>query len=957
MKNLIGTGLLVLTAVAGYCQDLVITNVSGSKTFDRYMPFTVSATLTNQGIVDIAKATYIYAYLSTDAVIDGADVQMGSFYVTSIKAGQSLVPAFSAYYDVVSPPGTYYLILKADAQDAQVETDESNNISVVSGYVVNTPNIDFTFQSFSLNKSSAAIDDVVVPVYTVKNGGTTPFAGSIYTSFYLSTDNVYDASDVKLNDYYNKFSSGQATSQTWYQLMMPHKPTGQYYIIGITDRNYNDQSEVAETNEGNNTVSAPLTLVNNNIDLDLTSGNAPSASYIEAGMSQIHVDFNLKNKGTTGVLGYSINAYLSPDPVLDIGDYLINVPWPLTHDSYYVPAGGQIFNSLSVDLNNLVDPRVWGTNYVIIKVNADGAVAETNTGNNTATSMGTITINPPVANVGISNANFSGAYNNLDNQLEVDGALINRGSFYSGGVTSTVSIRNASNVQVYSTMKYEYVYLYPGMTSAFHWELPLSSALAPGQYTLTIQSANDPNPYSIPLTIQEAKFNFYGTVKGEDGVFLTKGNVFLYRKENNTIKFVDQKQLATPDSTFSFQVDTRQYTLYFIPDKTAFPGYVPTILGKTVMLNDQSFLSLTEDKGVRLEILKVNPLPSGSKIISGTVSQTENPVGRGSVEGLSVILLSTSGDVVGLTQTDDTGFYQFTNLPEGQYQVLISFPLDEPQMEEPITADVTLRNAQVDISVSPEGTQGHVTEILLKQHITFGKMSGKRYADGPFALEASTDASLPLSYTSSRPDVAKIEAGKVVIVGVGTTTITALQPGDDIYQPATPVEQTLVIAKALQQISFSEIGLVESAEDISLDAAASSTLPVSYVSEHPEVATVEGQVLKIHGSGETLISALQPGNDNYEPAENVSRKLTVQLITGIEDPLANVTVHPNPTADFLIFSSSSPIQQVAITDVTGRSQALKVADHVADLRRFEAGVYVVKVQYSNGVKVFKVMKE
>ena len=960
MKNLISTGLLVLTAVVGYCQDLVITNVSGSKTFERYLPFTVSATLTNQGIVDISQVTYIYAYLSSDAIIDEADVKIGSFYVPSVKAGQSVAPAFSAYGNVVSPPGTYYLILKADAQNAQVETDESNNISIVSDYVVNASSIDFTFQSFSLNKSAVAIDDMVVPTYTLKNGGTTPFAGSIYTSFYLSTDNVYDAGDVKLDEFYNRFSSGQSASQAGDQLIIPHKPTGQYYIIAIADRNYSEQSEVDETNEGNNTVSAPVTLVSNNIDLDLSSGTVPFASYTEAGMSQIHVDFNLKNNGTTGVLGYSFSLYLSSDRVLDGGDYLVGMPQPQTHEAYYVPAGGQIFNSYTVGLTSSSDSRLWGTNYVIIKVNADGVVAETNTSNNAAACAGTITINPPVVDVGILNANFLGTYNNLDKSLEVEGTLVNRGSFYSGGVTNTVSLRNSSNTEVYSTMKYEYVNLYPGTSSAFRWSLPLSNALAPGEYTLTIQSGNVSNPYTIPLTIQEAKFNFYGAVKGEDGVFMTKGKLFLYRKENNEIKFVDQRAFTTTDSTFSFLVDTRQYTLYFIPDKTAFPGYVPTILGKTVMLNDQSFLSLTEDKGVSFQILKVNPLPSGSKIISGTVSQAENPAGRTesiSVAGLSVILLSNSGDVVGLTQTDETGFYQFTNLPEGMYKVLISFALDETQMEEPIAADVTLRNAQVDISVSPEGTQGHVTEILLNQHITFRTLSGKRYADEPFALEASTDASLPLSYTSSRTDVAKIEAGKVVIVGVGTTTITALQPGDDIYQPATPVEQTLVVAKAIQQISFSEIGLVESAEDIALNAEASSTLPVSYLSEHPGVATVEGQVLKIHGSGETRISALQPGNGNYEPAATVSRTLTVQLVTGIEDPLANVSVHPNPTVDFLIFSSSSPIQQVAITDVTGRSQMLTVADQVADLRKFEAGVYVVKVQYSNGVKVFKVMKD
>ncbi|HEY5749036.1 MAG TPA: CARDB domain-containing protein [Chryseolinea sp.] len=959
MKNLIGTGLLVLSVVVGYCQDLVITGVSGSKSFDRYVPFTVSATVKNQGIVDITQSTYVDVYLSSDAIIDAADIRMGSFRIASIKAGESLVPAYTVYSDVKSIPGNYYLILKADASAAQVETDESNNLMIVSGYVVNVPNIDFSFQSFSLNKSSAAIDDVVVPVYTLKNGGTTGFSGSIYTNFYLSTDNVYDASDVKLNQYHDTFSSGQSTSQTWYQLIMPHKPTGQYYIIGMADQNYNGQSDFVETNESNNTVSAPLTLTNSSIDLDLTTGTPPTAFYMESMANQIRGDFALKNNGSTGALGYSVSVYLSPDRVLDGGDYLVDAGIPLTHNSYYVPAGGLIYNSYQATFNDLMNYRLWGTNYVIIKINADGALAETNSNNNVVASSGTITINPPVTAVGILNANFSGAYNNLDTQLELDGMLINRGSFYNGSVSNKVSIRNSSNTEVYSTVIYESVYMSGGSTRSFQWSLPLSSALVAGEYTLTIQSGSDPNPYSIPLTIQEAKFNFYGTVKGEDGVLLTKGKVFLYQKENTEIKFVDQKELTT-DSTFSFQVDSRQYTLYFIPDKTAFPGYVPTILGKTVMLNDQSFLTLTEDKGVRFTILKVNPLPSGSKVISGIVSQTENPTGRSesiSVAGVSVILLSASGDVVGLTQTDDTGFYQFTNLPEGKYKVLISFALDEIQMEEPIAADVTLRNAQVDIAVSPEGTQGHVTEILLNQHITFGTLSGKRFADEPFALEAITDAALPLSFTSSRPEVAKIEAGKVVIVGAGTTTVTALQQGDDIYQPATPVEQTLVVSKALQQISFSEIGLVESAEDIALDAFASSALPVSYVSEHPGVATVVGQVLKIHGSGETLISALQPGNENYESAVTVSRKLTVQLVTGIEDPLANVSVHPNPTADFLIFSSSSPIRQVAITDVTGRSQELTVADHVADLRKFEAGVYVVKVQYSNGVKIFKVMKE
>jgi len=70
------------------------------------------------------------------------------------------------------------LDFRGDAFKAQDETDESNNIVAVSDYMVNPPILDFSFQSFALNKSSVAINDVVVPVYTVmNNSGVSTFAG------------------------------------------------------------------------------------------------------------------------------------------------------------------------------------------------------------------------------------------------------------------------------------------------------------------------------------------------------------------------------------------------------------------------------------------------------------------------------------------------------------------------------------------------------------------------------------------------------------------------------------------------------------------------------------------------------------------------------------------------------------------------------------------------------------
>lgn len=83
------------------------------------------------------------------------------------------------------------------------------------------------------------------------------------------------------------------------------------------------------------------------------------------------------------------------------------------------------------------------------------------------------------------------------------------------------------------------------------------------------------------------------------------------------------------------------------------------------------------------------------------------------------------------------------------------------------------------------------------QTITFPAFAAKTYGNPDFAIGASsTNGSIPLSYASSNTSVATIVGNNVHIVGAGTTTITISQAGSDLYFPATPVSQTLAVAKA-----------------------------------------------------------------------------------------------------------------------------------------------------------------
>ncbi|MEJ1238018.1 Ig-like domain-containing protein [Chryseolinea sp. T2] len=116
-----------------------------------------------------------------------------------------------------------------------------------------------------------------------------------------------------------------------------------------------------------------------------------------------------------------------------------------------------------------------------------------------------------------------------------------------------------------------------------------------------------------------------------------------------------------------------------------------------------------------------------------------------------------------------------------------------------VTSAVLINGAHYFATQAVDGCEStarlDVTVELVKsaQTITFENLPSKMVGDPSFQLNASASSGLPVVFTSSNEDVAEVDGSRVIIVGAGTTTITAAQNGNSTYSAALPVSRTLEI--------------------------------------------------------------------------------------------------------------------------------------------------------------------
>jgi gliding motility-associated-like protein len=171
-----------------------------------------------------------------------------------------------------------------------------------------------------------------------------------------------------------------------------------------------------------------------------------------------------------------------------------------------------------------------------------------------------------------------------------------------------------------------------------------------------------------------------------------------------------------------------------------------------------------------------------------------------------------------------------------------------------------------------------VTLIVNKadQTITFDALVPMTFGDPDFNIPASASSSLNITFTSENTSVAIVTGGLIHIVNAGTVSIKATQPGNQNYNAAPDVTQTLTINKADQVITFPSIApVVYGVASFNVGASSTSGLTVTYNSDNTSVAEIINGKIYIRSAGSSNITASQAGDNNFNPAENKIVAITV----------------------------------------------------------------------------------
>lgn len=178
-----------------------------------------------------------------------------------------------------------------------------------------------------------------------------------------------------------------------------------------------------------------------------------------------------------------------------------------------------------------------------------------------------------------------------------------------------------------------------------------------------------------------------------------------------------------------------------------------------------------------------------------------------------------------------------------------------------------------------------------QQSISFSEIPDKTFGDEPFELNASSDSELPVGFEIvSGPAILNDEV--LTITGAGTVIVKASQAGDENYFPAS-AEQSFVVNKASQTISFTSVSPKNKNETVELAAVSSAGLPITFTIISGS-GSITGNTLSFTGEGNIIVQAEQPGDGNYLPAENVMQAVLV-FADDVKKDGIKIKVYPNPT--------------------------------------------------------------
>ncbi len=151
----------------------------------------------------------------------------------------------------------------------------------------------------------------------------------------------------------------------------------------------------------------------------------------------------------------------------------------------------------------------------------------------------------------------------------------------------------------------------------------------------------------------------------------------------------------------------------------------------------------------------------------------------------------------------------------------------------------------------------------------------------------------------------------VVTAGSGAIEIEAVKAGDPIYVSQSAC-CTVTAVKADQQIAWVAIPDQLASNRLTLAAAASSELPVTYAVASGPATLVDTNVLGFYGTGVVTVAAHQAGDGNWNGAAPVAQSFSVSKATA-EVLMADLGQVYDGTPRKVSVASFPPVQAIVVT--------------------------------------------
>ncbi|MCW3113043.1 MAG: carboxypeptidase regulatory-like protein [Segetibacter sp.] len=233
-------------------------------------------------------------------------------------------------------------------------------------------------------------------------------------------------------------------------------------------------------------------------------------------------------------------------------------------------------------------------------------------------------------------------------------------------------------------------------------------------------------------------------------------------------------------------------------------------------------------------------------------------------------------------------------------------------------APVNAGTYQVIATINSTDYSGSTTGTFViqkaNQTVTLTPVPNKEYGNAPFIVNAAATSGLPVTFslTTSPSDIASVDKNTITINGIGTVVVTAVQNGNENYNPTDAVADTFVINKGNQTITVADIGDRRIGDTIILRATASSTLPVTYsivTTPASGVGRLSGDtIVLISDTGRATVTINQAGNQFYDPTQvQKSFRVLGKQQTIAFAAIANKTLGDPPFAVSATATSGLPV--------------------------------------------------